>query len=164
MNYKISFYVLLSAVIVTSMALWAYFIINYDKNKIDNNSIKTNFCAPISCGPSQVEHIKDQRLLKSYQINSDTLRNSNILKTVRKELYSLKENYDSIHGIRVSFTNDAPYKDYMELLKICQEKEPKYFIAEENDVYAIAKSKYQMREDSAIEASYKMQDAFKRTD
>jgi hypothetical protein len=37
-------------------------------------------------------------------------------------------------------------------VKICLEKEPKYFIPDENVIYAIAKSKYQMKEDSLADA------------
>ena len=155
-NYKASFYALLTVFIVTLVFLGAYYIINYDKNKLDNTSVKIAFDADLSCGPGVPESFIMKRTFKTYTLlSSDTVHNLKVLRTVKQELNRLKENHDSIHGIKVSFANDILYKDYLQLVSICTEKEPKYFIPYENSIYAIAKSKYQMREDSIIEADYK---------
>jgi hypothetical protein len=110
MNYKAPFYTLLTVFIISLLSIWAYYIISYDQKRLDNNSLKITFDAGASCGPSQFERIKMERTFKNYNLNSDTIHNLKILSAVKKDLNFLKHINDSIHGIKISFTNDTPYK------------------------------------------------------
>ncbi len=138
--------------IISIFSLLAYYLINHDKNKVDNNSVKISFGALNSC-TSELDYLKSQRHFKTYLLSVDTINNLRVLKIIKADLNHLKQSYDSINGIKIEFPNDMPYKYYLELINICMEKKPKYFIPEENAIYAIAKSKYQLIDDSLTQVS-----------
>ncbi len=152
MNYKSNFYILLTILIISILSILAFYLINHDKNTVDNNSVKISFTGSNAC-TSELDYLKMSRKFKTYSLNADTLNDLLMLKSIRKDLNQLKQSFDSVNGIRITFTNEMPYKYYLELVKICLEKKPKYFVPADNEIYAIAKSVYQMKDDSLTELS-----------
>jgi hypothetical protein len=152
MNYKAQFYILLTILIISLLSLIGFYLINHNKNLVDNNSVKISFGGSMTC-TSMLEYWKTKRVFKPYHLTSDEVKNDSVLKLIKTELNFLKQSFDSIHGIKVVFSNETPYKYYLELVNICTDKKPKYFIPIDNEIYALSMSKYELLDDSTINAN-----------
>lgn len=87
----------------------------------------------------QVQHeLSDQWSWKSVELTSDPVKNVPVFRTVRKTLNELKVSHDSLHGVRIDFPDELVFRDYIKLLEICGEKEPRVFIPVSNTVFALA--------------------------
>ncbi|WP_343605268.1 hypothetical protein [Fluviicola sp.] len=85
-----------------------------------------------------LKHLSEQWSWKSVELTSDPVKNVPVFRTVRKTLNELKASHDSLHGIRIDFPDELVFRDYIKLLEICGEKEPRVFIPVSNTVFALA--------------------------
>lgn len=107
-----------------------------------------SFSGPYGCAGIPVPQI-----YSPYYFTADTVHNDSTLQTLQKRLRTIGQSYDSLHAADIIFADNTPYEFYLKAIAICHEFPPKQIVPYENHMYVHGRSKYQLREDSAIIAA-----------
>lgn len=125
----------------------AYYIITSNNATLKDTSLKVSF--PYKCSDGDIVlEVKKCRTYKTFYMNTDSINNENNLRQIRAYLSNIKLTGDSLNGALVKFTDNTPYKYYLQTIQICNELPPKLFLPYLNQIYAFGKSKYRMTQDS----------------
>lgn len=77
------------------------------------------------------------RNFKVYTITSDTIQNKVVLARIRTDLNAIKEQRDTVTGIDIRISDDAPFQAFITCVDICKEHRPGIFANCGNDMYAM---------------------------
>lgn len=98
----------------------------------------------------------ERRFYQPYVFNDNAIHNDSMLQALQQELSTIRQTYDSLHGVKATFEDNTPYGYYLSVIEACHQKQPKVFFPWNDHIYACGASRYQLRKDSMniAEASY----------
>lgn len=135
-TYSIGFLVLM-----LSGAVFLCFVLG------DNQHAKTQgyqISFSYGCHPEGPE----RRFYQPYAFNDNAIHNDSVLLNLRQELSTIRQAYDSLHGVKATFAANTPYAYYLGVIEACHQKQPNVFFPWNDHIYACGASRYQLRKDS----------------
>lgn len=107
-----------------------------------------NISFPYGCSHWEPSH----RIYQAYSFTDNNLHNDSIMLALTENIHTIRQSYDSIHGIDVTFTDNTPYGYYLKTVAVCHDQAPKKFFPYEDHIYASGMSRFRQREDSLLMA------------
>jgi hypothetical protein len=90
------------------------------------------------------------RIYSRYYFTDDTLHNDSTLQAIQEDLAAIRQSYDSLHGVDITFSDSTPYACYLKVIAICRKDVPRNFFPFGDHIFASGISRHRWNEDSII--------------